>query len=99
MCAIAKYETDVQLPAVASVQKPGADRYAVPQKVADGVMDKLADGSVVEAGWDDGCKLSVTVEPNGGSSAQIMQAAQKALQEVVGPGAVISPFHQTAGES
>ena len=96
---MAKYETDVHLPSVAAVQKPGADRYAVPQKVADGVMDKLGDGSTVEADWDDGCRLSVTVESNCGDPAYTMQAAQKALQEVVGPGAQVSPFHKTAGES
>jgi hypothetical protein len=93
---MSKYEADVQFPAVAGVQKPGADRYAVPQKVADGLMDKLADGSAVEADWDDGCKLSVTVEPKDVDSAHTMEAAQAALQEEVGPDAKVSPFHPSA---
>ncbi len=97
--AMSKYETDVQLPPVAGVQKPGVDRYAVPQKVADGVMDRLADGSAVEAGWDDGCKLSVTVEPKGDNPAVTMKAAQTALQEEVGPDAKVAPFHLSAGEA
>ena len=50
MHAKSRYETDVQFPSIAGVQKPGVDRYALPRKVANGVMDKFADGSAVEAG-------------------------------------------------
>ena len=96
---MAKYETDVQLPSVAGVQKPGAERYAVPQKVAEQMQHKLADGSAVEASWQDGCKLSVTVERDGGQADQAMQAAQTALQDVVGPGSVVAPFHQVPGDA
>ncbi len=96
---MSKYETDVQLPPVASIQKPGAERYATPRKVAAGVMNKLADGSVVEADWDDGCKLSVTVELKGANPACTVEAAQMALQEEVGPEAKVSPFHLSAGRS
>ena len=96
---MAKYESDVQLPFIAGVQKPGAERYAVPQKVAEQVQGKLADGTAVEASWQDGCKLSVTVEHNGGQPDQTMQAAQAALQDVVGPGSVVSPFHRVPGDA
>ena len=91
---MAKFETDVQLPALAAVQKPGADRYAVPQKVAEQMQDKLPGGTAVEASWEDGCKLLVTVERDGGQPDQTMLAAQAALQSVVGPESVVSPFHR-----
>ena len=96
---MAKYETDVHLPSVAGVQKPGAERYAVPHKVAEQMKERLADGSDVEASWEDGCKLSVIVEQNGGNPDQAMQKAQQALQDVVGPGIMVSPFHPLAGKT
>ena len=96
---MAKYETDVQLPSIAGVQKPGAERYAVPQRVAEQVQDKLTDGTAVEASWQDGCKLAVTVERDGDQAEQTMQAAQAALRDVVGPGSVVSPFHQVSGKA
>lgn len=96
---MAKYETDVQLPAIAAIQKPGAERYAVPQRVAEQLQDKLADGSAVEASWEDGCKLSVTVERDGDQPEQHMQAAQAALEDVVGPESVVTPFHKVTGDA
>lgn len=96
---MAKYETDVQLPSVAAIQKPGAERYAVPLKVAEQVQNKLADGSAVEASWEDGCKLSVTVERNGDQPEHHMQTAQAALIDVVGPESVVAPFHKVAGST
>ena len=74
---MAKYETDVHLPSVAGVQKPGVERYAVPHKISEQMKERLADGSDVQASWEDGCRLSVTVEQNGDSSNQNMQVAQQ----------------------
>lgn len=96
---MAKYETDVHLPSVAGVQKPGVERYAIPHKIAEQMKEKLADGSDVEASWEDGCKLSVTVEQDDGNPNQTMQAVQQALQDVVGPAALVSPFHPWAGDA
>ena len=96
---MAKYETDVQLPPVAGVQKPGVERYAVPHKIAEQMRTRLADGSDVEASWEDGCKLSVTVEQNGNNPDQTLQAAQQALQDVVGPSVFVSPFHPLGGDT
>ncbi len=96
---MAKYETDVHLPSVAGVQKPGVERYAIPHKIAEQMREKLADGSDVEASWEDGCKLSVIIEQNGNDSNQTMQAAQQALQDVVGPNASVAPFHPLTGDA
>ncbi|MGI4939163.1 MAG: hypothetical protein ACRYHQ_01095 [Janthinobacterium lividum] len=96
---MAKYETDVHLPPVAGVQKPGVERYAIPHKIAEQMKEKLADDSNVEASWEDGCKLSVIVEQNGDHPNQTMQVVQQALQDVVGPAAMVSPFHPLAGDA
>lgn len=96
---MAKYETDVQLPAVPGVQKPGAERYAVPGWVAGQVQDKLHDGTAVEASWQDGCTLSVTVESADAEPERKLEAAYSALKEVVGPASVIPPFHPAASDA
>ncbi len=89
-----KYETDVHLPPVPAVQKPGPERYALPSRVAEEVQDKLHDGTGVEASWHDGATMSVTVVPNTEPADQHVQAALIALQDVVGPDAVVPPFHK-----
>jgi len=93
---MAKYETGVQLPPVAAVQKPGPDRYAVPPAVAAAVQGKLPGDAAVEASWQDGAKLSVTVEPGAGEPQAQMHSAQAVLQEMVGTDTVVPPFHQVS---
>ena len=89
-----KYETNVQLPPVPAVQKPGPERYALPSRVAGQVQDKLRDGTDVEASWHDGAILSVTIVPHAEPADQHAQVALRALQDVVGPDAVVPPFHK-----
>jgi hypothetical protein len=96
---MAKYETDVHLPSVAGVQKPGPERYAVPHNIAEQMKEKLADGSDVEASWVDGSKLSVIVESSDGTTDPDLQTAHRALQDVVGLSAIVEPFHPLAGEA
>ena len=91
---MAKYETGVQLPSTAAVQKPGPDRYAVPSAVAAAVQHQLPGDAAVEASWQDGARLSVTVEPGSGEPEVQVHTAQAALQGIVGPGTVVPPFHQ-----
>ena len=93
---MAKYETDVHLPSVPGVQKPGADRYAVPGKVAEQVKGKLPEGTAVDASWVDGEKLSVTIEHGNGQADQGAHAARAALQDVIGPNAVVPAFRPVA---
>lgn len=93
---MAKYETGVQLPSVAAVQKPGPDRYAVPPAVAAAVRCNLPSDAAVEVSWQDGAKLSVTVEPGAGEPQAQVHSAQAILQEMVGPDSVVPPFHQVS---
>lgn len=96
---MAKYRTDIHAPLSAPVRKPGVDRYAVPRRIAERTQGKLPTGLAIEASWVNGRRLAVVLQAEADLTIAQVQAAQAALQGVVGSDTPVPPFVRSEVET
>lgn len=96
---MAKYRTDIHAPLSAPVRKPCPERYIVPRRIAERTQEKLPAGLAIEASWVDEQKLAIVLQAETDLTGEQMQAAQAALQNVVGPDTPVPPFVRSEAEA
>ena len=94
-----KYRTDIHAPLSAPVWKPCPDRYLAPRRIAERTQEKLPAGLAVEASWVDEQKLAIVVQAEADLTNEQVQAAQAALQDVVGADVPVPPFVRSEAET